>query len=46
MSAYDGGIIVYIDGLTVGRDRTIAAVDDDGVVRTGEYNGAFCCIRV
>jgi hypothetical protein len=43
ISAYDGGIAEYIDGVIIGEDRRIFI--DDGIVRTDEYNGR-CRIRV
>ena len=43
ISAYDGGIAEYTDGVIVVDGRWIAA--DDGSVRTGEYNGTGC-VRV
>jgi len=42
ISAYDGGIAVYTEGVIIDEDWWIFV--DDGVVRTGEYNGY--CLRV
>ncbi len=43
ISAYDGGIAEYIDGVIIGDVRRIFA--DDDIVRTDEYNGTGC-VRV
>ncbi len=40
ISAYDGGIAVYTEGVTLDEDWWIFV--DDGVVRTDEYNRYFC----
>jgi hypothetical protein len=43
ISAYDGGIAEYIDGVIIGDVRRIFA--DDDIVRTDEYNRTGC-VRV